>query len=233
MDGNPDIDYILSTPLVEHFLLPIDQPLWYLRDLICMTFIAPIFYYYIKYNKKYGIVLLYMLYLSTLELPFRGFSMTSIFYFYLGSFAAINKVDILKFCHSIKIPSYIIAIITSLAATLLNQTIYFEFVVRVFALFGVISAINLVTYFVDKKSFRDITLKMSSMVFFIYAVHELFLKNWIKGAFYRLPISNTGWGMIVGYIVMPLILLFICILLYKILKKITPKTLSYFTGGRL
>ena len=233
LNGSSDLNYIFSTPLLEHFLLPINQPLWYLRDLICMTFISPLFYYYIKYTNKYGIILLYILYLSTLELPFRGFSMTSIFYFYLGSYAAIRKVDIIRICQSIKIPAYIISIITSLVTTLLNQTIYFEFVVRLFALFGLISAINLTYYFIDNKNFRDVTLKMSSSVFFIYAVHELFLKNWIKGAFSRIAIFNIGVGQTVGYIVMPIILLFICIVIYNLMKKITPKTLTILTGGRL
>lgn len=47
----PIYDYeqeLLQKPFYEHFIEPINYPLWYMRDLICMNAILPILYWFIK-----------------------------------------------------------------------------------------------------------------------------------------------------------------------------------------
>ncbi|MDO5523431.1 MAG: acyltransferase [Bacteroidia bacterium] len=232
LDGSGDINFIRQTPFLELMVMPINLPLWYLRDLICMTFFAPLFYYLFNYTKIWGLLAILILYLTTWELPFRGFSMTAIFYFGLGAFWGINKKNMLESARKIKYPALIFGLALALVATFLSTTVYHEYLIRWFAPLGVASAFIITDFIVRKQKIREVFLKYSPAVFFIYAVHELYLKNWVKGAFYRTPLSESGWGMVLGYIVMPLILLAICLALYFILKKLWPRALNVLSGGR-
>ena len=46
---------------------PVNYPLWFLRDLICMSALSPLFYAFFKYLKIYGLLILLALYLSVWE----------------------------------------------------------------------------------------------------------------------------------------------------------------------
>ena len=232
MDGSGDINFIKSTSFYELMVMPIDLPLWYLRDLICMTFLAPLFYYLFRYTKSLGIIVLLLLYFTTWELPFRGFSLTAIFYFGLGAYWGIGKQNILEKSSKHGYLWLTLSFIFVLVATLNNLSPWHEVMIRLFALTGVLSGIFLTGKLINYKQFASIPLKFAPAVFFIYAVHELYFKNWVKGAFFRTPLSESGWGMVVGYVVMPLVLLFICLVLYYLMKRILPKTLSILNGGR-
>ena len=232
MNGSGDINFIQQTSLYELMVMPINLPLWYLRDLICMTFLAPLFYFLFRYTKIWGLLAIFMIYLTTWELPFRGFSMTAIFYFGVGAFWGINKKNMLQAAQKIKYPALILGLALAILATFLATTEYHEYIIRWFAPLGVASAFIITDYLIKNQKTKSILLKYSPAVFFIYAVHELYLKNWVKGAFYRTPLSESGWGMVAGYIVMPLVLLAICLVLYYILKKISPKTVAILSGGR-
>lgn len=232
LDGTGDINYIKSTSLWELMISPINQPLWYLRDLICMTFLSPLFYYLFKYTKLWGLGVIYLVYLFTLELPIRGFSMTAIFFFGLGSYWSIYKQNILEQTEKIKWIAYIIALVSVIVATFYSTSPSHEYMMRIFAPFGVISTFNIFSILSNRTSFHQRMISLSPMVFFIYSVHELYLKNWTKGAFYRTPLSNSEIGMIIGYFIMPLILLAICIGIYYVCKRIMPRFTKVLSGGR-
>lgn len=233
-NGDADLNFIYSSSLWELMISPIDEPLWFLRDLIVMTFLAPLFYYLFRYLKWWGVLLLLLIYLSAMELPIRGFSMTAIFFFGVGAYWGGQGRNLLADSLPMKWYAYVGAVVLVLLATLSHSTPYYEHLVRLFVPLGIISAINLIhgLSFRSEKLFSTFV-SLSSSVFFIYAVHELYLKNWVKGTFYRTPLADSGWGMIIGYIAMPLVLLGICLVLYVLLKRLAPRVLAIFTGGRI
>lgn len=59
---------------------PVNYPLWFLRDLICMSALSPLFYAFFKYLKIYGLLILLALYLSVWETNIAGLSMTAIMF---------------------------------------------------------------------------------------------------------------------------------------------------------
>lgn len=231
-DGSGDLNFIWGSSFYSLMTVPINLPLWYLRDLICMTFMAPLFYYLFRYTKVWGLAALLAIYLTTWELPFRGFSLTAIFYFGLGGYWGLNKLNMLQSALKVKYPALILGSVSLIAATFLSTSYYHEYIIRLFAPLGATSALVITNYAIRSDRVKHLFLKFSPAVFFIYAVHELYLKNWVKGAFYRTPLSESDWGMVMGYLVMPIILLLICLALYYILKKVSPKVLSILTGGR-
>lgn len=79
---------------------PVNYPLWFLRDLICMSALSPLFYAFFKYLKIYGLLILLALYLSVWETNIAGLSMTAIMFFGAGSYMGIYKKNVLRFVRS-------------------------------------------------------------------------------------------------------------------------------------
>ena len=73
---------------------------------------------------------------------------------------------------------------------------------------------------------------MAGNVFFIYAVHEIYIKNWLNGFFSRIPMMDHHAVKYVGYFMQPLILLAVSLLLNYLVKRYLPKVYAVLTGGR-
>lgn len=214
------------------WLGPVNFPLWYLRDLICMSLLTPLFYYLFKYIKVYGLLILVALYLTTWEINIKGFSMTASMFFGLGAYFGIYKRNILEFCLKVKSISGIGALLFLCCAIYSNGYELSEYFIRPFVLLGVITAINIMNWVIKHEYWKKKLYRLSVTVFFIYAVHEIYIINWVKGAFARIFVADTGGGLLLNYILVPVITINICLVLYLLLDKAVPKTLAFMMGGR-
>ena len=139
------IDYIKSTSWSTIMWNdPINFPLWYLRDLICMTLLAPLFYIWLRFTRYIGIILLFIFYLSPLEINIPGFSSTAIFYYGLGAYMGIYKVDILSFCNKRQQWYYLLAAFLLIIAICTNGREGHILVEKLFIPFGIICFFNII-----------------------------------------------------------------------------------------
>ena len=212
---------------------PINFPLWYLRDLICMTLLAPIFYIWLHRTGLIGILLLFVFYLYPVESTIPGFSQTAIFYYGLGAYMGINKKNILLFCHKWRICSYMLAILLLIIAISTNGKDGHVFAEKIFIPFGLISFFNIINSLVDKDGIRKFLCNMSPTVFFIYAIHEVYIYNWVNGFFVNKMNSYEAVGGMLTYIFKPIVVLLICLTIYQALKKLSPRLLNFMIGGRV
>ena len=226
---NLGMEAVHEGPVYWLFSGPADFPLWYLRDLIILCVLAPAFFYLFKVLGKLTPVLLVLTYLSPLEpgIP----AMRAICFFGTGAWLGMNHMDMLEICRKMKPASYVLAAILLLLATCFDRGTCHEPLVRLFYPFGMISLMNICDAAIDHQRTKDWLLRMSRYVFFIYAAHEVFILGWTKGLLVRM----LGLGIpaqLVSYFLTPAIVIGVCILLYKILEKITPRTLTVLCGDR-
>ena len=73
--------------------------------------------------------------------------------------------------------------------------------------------------------------RLSSTVFFIFAVHEIYILGWTKGFFLRLCGEGVT-GTWIRFIFVPIVVLCVCLALYHLLNKLMPRALSFICGGR-
>ena len=73
--------------------------------------------------------------------------------------------------------------------------------------------------------------RLSSAVFFIYAAHEIYILGWTKGLLLRL-MGESAFAVWCRYLLVPVIVLVICLCLYKVLNRIIPGALAFACGGR-
>ena len=77
---------------------PIDLPLWFLRDLIVVTVLSPLIYWFVKTLKIGSIIILLAAYVLDFWVVWHGFRITAFFYNALGVYFAINGKNIVEFC---------------------------------------------------------------------------------------------------------------------------------------
>lgn len=212
---------------------PVNFPLWYLRDLICMSLLTPLFYYLFRFLRVYGVLIGIVLYLTTIEIHLPGLSMTAFMYFGLGAYWGIYKKNILEFCLRFKLICGVGALFFLGCSVYNNGYEISEYFTRPFVLLGVITAINIMNWVIQHEIWKKRLCDLSVTVFFIYAVHEIYIINWIKGLFARLFVEETGGRLLVSYISIPVITISICLMLYYLLNRTMPRMLAFMIGGRV
>ena len=230
--AEPDERALLAQgPLHWFFLGPANFPLWYMRDLVILSLLAPLLPPLFRLLGKFTPVVLVLLYLSPWNpgIP----SMRAIFYFCIGAWLGMRRTDLLACCRSVRIPCYIAAALLLPAVTFFTGKPVHEWCLRVFYPFGIISFANLAdSLFSNRKGLQDKMTVLSESVFFIYAAHEIFILGWTKGLLFRLLGDGLGAAWL-SYFLVPPIVLGVCLILYRILKKIAPKPLAFICGGRI
>lgn len=213
--------------------VPINFPLWYLRDLICMVLISPLIVFYIKYFKGFGIITLAILYLALIEIPIPGLSMTAIFFFSLGAYFSLEKRDMLQLFSKIKITAYVVTLLFLILSLKTNGTDYHEYFLRVFILTGVISTFNLFSFLNGNFKGMNRLTGFSSLSFFIYVAHEIYIIAWLKGFFFNHHLFVDGWERFIAYFIIPILCVAVCVVIYFIMMKVMPKVFVFLLGGRV
>lgn len=217
-------------PLYYFLTGPANYPLWFMRDLMIMCLLAPVLYYLFKKLPRWGgLIVLLVLFLLPFETPvltWRGY-----FFFSVGAFLGIQKINILSICRTIKWPATILAVITLLTATFLNDSPLHNWALKVFYPFGMITLMNIIDKLIDNKERCNRLCNLSAAVFFIYAVHEIYILGWTRGLFLRLFGEGLA-GTWIRYILVPVFVVLVCLGLYYLLNIIMPRTLAFICGGR-
>jgi hypothetical protein len=213
--------------------MPVNYPMWFLRDLIVMSLLAPLFALLFKYTKVYGLLFLFLIYVLGFDSNIPGFSMTAILFFGAGVYMAIFKKNILAVCSKWRLFTTVVAVFLLCISTYCNGTSYHLQLSRLFIPFGIICMVNFINIIISNEKLKRFLCSMSPTVFFIYAIHAIYIINWLKGGLYRTSLANSGLGMIICYILIPFIVLFICLVLYYLLRTTAPRLLSVLVGGRI
>lgn len=234
LDGSEDLATLQGLTAYEVFIGCFDEPLWYLRDLICMVALAPLFFLLFKYLKHWGALLLVLWHLSAIELPVTGFSTVGICYFGLGAYYGLSGRSILAdFSRWGYLPFLLSLIIFTVGTIVDNTGPYNEYWIRAGRLLCVVGSIQVMGVVVERyPRVRDFCLKHAGSVFFLYAVHELYFKNWVNGAFFRIPFFQSPWGLVLGFPLKVLTLLAICHALHYLCQRLAPRCYALLTGGR-
>lgn len=228
VDG--DAEWLLQSGVVYWLWSgPADFPLYFLRDLMIMSLFAPLWYLVVRRFKWLSLAVLVLVYVSPLNPSIPA--MRAIFFFLMGAWLGIWKINMLEICRRVKIPSFILAAVLLLIATYYNSSGYHEWLLRAFYPFAMITFLNICDKLTLNEKCCSKLVSLSGAVFFVYATHEIFILGWVKGLFLRL--FGTGLAASwISFIFVPIVVLCVCMLLYYVLNRIMPKTLAFVCGGR-
>lgn len=213
--------------------MPICYQFWFIRDLIIIVILSPIVYNFIKYTKIYGITILGMLWIVDLWFDIVSFSIESFFFFSLGAWFSMNRKDFTKVVSSLRWTStmaYIVLIVINTYLWYYKITSY-NYLHNVGIIIGMITIISWTAFKVENKKIKPNTF-LSASSFFVYAYHATPTALLIK--FYMKVTTNyiSEFTMIIGYLVIPFIIVSIGVGIYAILHRYLPSFTALITGGR-
>ena len=220
------VDYLHAFGIGSDF--PINYQFWFLRDLIILVVAAPLIFYFIRSTKGYGILLLGVLWLFEDRLPYNLFLLSSLFFFGSGAFFSISKTDFTQVFGKICYPVVLLYPLMAISDLFLLDQPYAVYLYKATVVVGGICLISIVSIWLKRGMKVNNTL--SSASFFVFAMHEPGLKLIKKLAVLQFPHSELVLLLI--YWGAPVLIILICLALYKILNTRFPACMKVVTGNR-
>ncbi|WP_217938778.1 acyltransferase family protein [Duncaniella muris] len=216
--------------------------LWFLRDLLLMAIISPVFYMLFKNNRIWPVYVLIGIWLLNPLFNFIAkisIGSTSFIYFGLGAYFGINKIDFL--CRFKKIstvinliyPCLIIidwAIICGIIPSW-NFKPFSNIIHGAMILCALPFWCNITTFLVKKNLVRDVSW-LASASFFVYLIHIPFILPQVKKILYHIANPQTQEMLVSLYFATVLLSIAISLLIYKTIKHLFPNFTKIITGGR-
>lgn len=232
--GNIFKDYTFLELMYHIFIDVFNYPLWFIRDLMYMVLISPLFYLFIKYLHKPTLFILLILWFARINDTnnFEFFKSKSMLFFAFGIYLAIHNRDILNK----KIPKSIAYLILLVYLSILLLKTYFitfdiKFDVAISLMHNLSIILGIVLFwnllnFINKTPF----LKLSRYSFIFYVFHEPMLFFIKKGSY--LLLGQTVHVSFTIYFLAPILVMFILVLFIHIMLKFFPTFYYITTGGR-
>lgn len=216
--------------LLELIVLPINGPLWYVRDIIGLVLLSPLIYILI-YKRTLGKIAIIGLfgvsYFAALRLGHIPL------FFLLGAYLGFHKESVLLFAEKFKIPSYLFGWVY-IYLRIFHGGDAWATNLHLYALFcTIVALVNLGnTLYKRNKALSDYWASFTPAVFFMYAVHAVLVINLVRGTLYAILPWNDAWEKIVTLLVTATVVPIICYYMYKVLSKLFPRISLLLSGGR-
>lgn len=202
---------------------------------MCMCLISPLFYYFFKYLKAWGVLVLSLFYMLGLQSGVLGFSSMAIASFGIGAYLGMNKLDIPTICWRLRYPALLITLVIPTIATLNIYDLTTEHtLMNAYVLFGgSITIVNAFNWLISRYTqVKDFFITLAPATFFIYTCNEIYILNWVKGGFARLPFSDALFVRLISYFCIPLVTIAVCYALYRLCLRYIPRATAILSGGR-
>ncbi|GHU71028.1 hypothetical protein FACS189413_12190 [Bacteroidia bacterium] len=210
-------------------------PMWFLKELIVMVFLTPFIYYFIKYTKLYGILLVGIFYYTRIGFVMPGFStylfLLALFFFSLGAYFSIHGKNLVL---SLRKGQYfwgLLAIISMVLSTIYDSREIREYFIPLYEISGVITAVNITSFFMERNQLK-VSNYLSKASFFVYAIHAILILRWTIKLFDKVFNSENIIVLFIRYFSIPFICVCICMTIYYLMQRFTPKILNLLTGNR-
>jgi hypothetical protein len=216
-----------GTPLLYQF--------WFIRDLMIMVLLSPIFFILAKKVPYLGLLMFggaWILRLKVYKFPELPYNqVTALMFFYLGCLIVVRNWDLrlIDKHKTLIIATYLTILLTSIGLKSLDIELFAYPLDRITLLIGIIT-IWCASDWVGKKA-QDILSRLSLFSFFVYATHEPTLRI-LRKLLYRVLPPSSSIAELVYYLSVPLVIIAITLAVGMVINRCTPKVFQVITGGR-
>ncbi len=213
---------------------PVDYPLWYLRDLIVMSIISPLFYVLLKGRKGIWVLgALLVCFVAGLGPHISGLEPVAVVFFGFGAYSGIHGLDPVEACGRPTVfrATAATAIWTALCVASVSGPTAFirERCIGLGILCGVYALTCWASYMTDRRA--RIPALLTSSTFFVFGLHSLVIGPW-RSILSKVIIPDTSVGMILLYFSLSATVTAFCVASYWLLRRICPPIAKALTGGR-
>ena len=209
---------------------PIYGPLWFIRDLIVIDILSPLFYYVIKKTKFYSLILIGLLYIAGIGLLTPGLGMQSILFYLIGAYCSINKMNLVcmkdTFIHALLLLGTVLLLLDIvLRGNDINPYLHRAFIVSM-----TLILLPMVAKFVVKTDNEFLYPLLAESSFFVYVTHRFIIS--FPNKYWVLLMPVNCFTASIALIFIPIAVSLICFTIYLILKRISRKFAAFLIGGR-
>lgn len=202
---------------------PLAFQFWFIRDLMVLIVLLPLIYLLLK---RFDVALLLVLgALTVLNLP--SF-LSPLFFLVCGGILTryLSLSDI-----QFKNPRLQFLALSFVVCSILRVVFGLNQLAGLLTILGIPFWFCMTEELVKNKLIRNFLEYCAPMAFFIFAAHGIIIvflrKAWLK----VLPVNS--FFLTLGFLILPVICILICILTINIFSRLTPGILSWFCGGRI
>jgi hypothetical protein len=203
---------------------------WFLRDLMVVMILSPILYVGLKYLKIVFIGIFGLMWLFGIDWNITGLSIGALFFFSVGAYLAITKLNFVELALRITPIIYYFYLVLSVLTLYAFGTSEYGQLRAVTILSEIICIVGAVGYYIGKGE-SNANNHLSESSFFIYAYHQVVLAVVVKYLVVALSPMND-LKFIIIFITTPIIITLFGVALYWLMKKTCPSTIKILTGGR-
>ncbi len=225
---------LANSSWLELFMLPINHPLWYVRELIYLALLSPLIYVLVRYLGAWALVPWGVLYLFPGYLPVSVPLSGSIgFYFVLGVVLRRLSFDLFDLSRRLRWLGYIGSIWYVVLVLFLNDIRYYGWS-HALALIGLlIGLFNLFAWLRQHAPhFFECCGRLAPATFFVYALHAMVIINLVRGSLYASPLGVQPWGPIVIFFATGVLTSLISWVAYRLCSRFCPRLTQVLCGGR-
>lgn len=199
-------------------------PLWYVRDLLCLMLLVPLYQWIYRYNSKVIYVLIGLfLYWYWIPVDCRWFSSEGLFFFFLAGIINEHKNLLEK-----QFPFWIVMGMLILWMGLSFFTPVFQYLHKFCTLLGIITFWLLMDH--CRWLHVDAVKKLAQFSFIIYVLHFYPLK--IMKVYMGKMFYGNEWMSLMCYLLLPLVTCGLCVLIGIGMKRYIPWFYRISTGNR-
>lgn len=213
--------------------LPIDPPLWFLRNLIILVILSPVIYFLFKRLGGWLMAFLGGCYLFGFWFQLDGFAPTGVVFFCLGAWLGISRNYRLieKVVDSRWIfPAYgVLAVATMIVMQTSPETMAYQILYALTTALGVGAWFKVASICVDRG--KRLPAVLVGSTFFLYAFHGLFsnlIKKVVEAALH--PATDLSWT--ITYFLVFLIIFCLSYGSYRVSRCLLPRFTLILCGGR-
>ena len=205
-------------PMFIFWTGPVNMSLWFIRDLIIAVLFAPLTWAIVRFTRIWGVVALGLVWYFVGMQPWYNF------FFALGAWAAVWKVDAGEICRKTG-PWWLLLYLCSSAAAFKNPEL---------TNLTVISGLPLCIYaagVIQRRFNLELPPSWQAWCFFIYLYHYVLVIVLKKGLLAWLQ-PTGGWALAGIYMASALITIGVLSLIYVLLRKLAPRVTGVIVGGK-
>ena len=231
---------ILVTPendgMVSELPYPADVPLWYVRDLMVMVLLALVIWWSVRRAGRWLVVVLGAIwYLRLLLFPmwedgWGTMLLDAAFFFSWGAYYGIRGLSPLNGIPTLW-PVALIYLPLAISDALTKGWEYNIFIHKAGIVLGIVAIVRIATYLVEMGKARASALLAGSS-FLVFALHTLVMDDIGKVLFTVLHLTPDVGTLLLLYFIVPSITILFCLVVYAVLRRLTPPLCRLLTGGR-
>ena len=215
---------------------PVLLPFWYIRDLIVMVMLSPVFFWLIKKLRFFFILLMMAIYAFDIRVAWMSGTFTAAGLFWgLGAYFAIMKQDftdvLWKWRYAILPLTVILIGMQTYTGSAMGDNVsrmIHPWLVIIQSAALVITASAMCRY----RRLYEVNKRLGSTSFFVYAMHPFILGHVISLVSKVMPMGEAWYMMTINYLISPLACVMICVGVYCLMRMYMPCMMGVLMGER-